>query len=430
MHRPKIVPRVVLASALLLAGAALFRHAAHAEDRALAAIAPAAAAAIAPPAAAAPAPLGPMRFDPERGRWVAPLGGGTAVLTIDPRLQSHLERFLAQYAVPYGAVVLLEPATGRVLALAEHSQAEPGRRGLPLESFAPAASVFKIVTSAALLEQGVVPQEEVCYHGGRHRLQPRLLADDPRRDHACTTLSAAFGRSTNVVFAKLAGRGLSADVLRAEADRFLFNAPIPFSEPVAVSPAEISSEPFALANTAAGFGPVRLSPLHGALLAAIVANGGTFVPPTLVEGAAGVAVPPAAEPRRIVDERIAGEIAEMMRRTVTDGTARHAFRRPPPSLRGVSIAGKTGSLAERSPYRDYSWFVGFAPADHPRIAIAAVVGNGLVWRIRAAAVAREALAEYFADHVADAAPAVPAVPGRLAAVVPASRGARLTAAAP
>ncbi|HUL61073.1 MAG TPA: penicillin-binding transpeptidase domain-containing protein [Anaeromyxobacteraceae bacterium] len=397
--------RLVLASALL-AGAALASWPVAPRAAPGADAAPAAAAAPTPVVIAAeePAPsplLGEMRFDAAVGRWTAPLGDARAILTLDPRLQAQLERELADWAVPYGAVVLLEPATGRVVALAEHSRAEPGRRGLALSAFAPAASVFKIVTGAALLEQGILPEEEVCYHGGYHRLQKSLLADDPRRDHACATLASAFGRSTNVVFAKLADRGLTPDLLRAEAERFLFNVPIPFVRPVEVSRAEIGDDPFAFSSAAAGFGPVRLSPLHGALLAAIVANRGMFVPPVLVDAADGIDLSP-GEPQRIVDESIAEALGEMMRRTVSDGTAQHVFRRPPAPLRGVSVAGKTGSLADRSPYRDYSWFVGYAPADAPRVAVAAVVGNGTVWRVRAPTLARDALAAYFADRLVQA----------------------------
>ncbi len=351
----------------------------------------------------APAVLGDEHLDLALGRYVAPLGEeGRAILTLDPRLQEKLERSLAVWAVPWGATVLLEPDTGRVLALADYSRAEPGRRGLALSALAPAASIFKIVTAAALLEQGVGPDDEVCYHGGRHRLQPRLLADDPRRDRRCLTLAAAFGRSANVVFAKLADRGLDAELLRATAGRFLFNGSIPFARPVEASPADIPDDPFELAKTAAGFGSVRLSPLHAALLAAVVANGGLLVPPVLVEDAEGVSVPAPPSPWRVVDESVAASLADMMRATVTEGTARRAFRRPSPAMRGVSVAGKTGSLADASPYRDYSWFVGFAPAEKPQVVVATVVVNERLWRVRAPTLAREALEAYFSARVASA----------------------------
>ncbi len=362
---------------------------------------PAAAPAAAPAPEVAPAPrLGEVRLDPALGRYVAPYGAGKAILTLSSALQARLTRTLAENAVPWGVTVLLEPATGRVLAMAEHSRAQPGATGLALKAMAPAASIFKLVTAAALLEQGVSPGEQVCFHGGRHRLDPRLLTDDPRRDHRCTTLESAFGRSTNVVFAKLAGRGLDAPELREAASRFLFNTPIPFPLALEPSTARIDDDTFQLANTAAGFGPVRLTPMHAALLAAIVANGGVFVPPVLVDEVEGAPSPAAAEPWRVVDGKVASALAEMMRTTVTDGTARKAFRRAASVLRGVSVAGKTGTLSDRDPYRDYSWFVGFAPADNPEVAVATVIVNERKWRVRAPAVARAALEAFFASEVA------------------------------
>jgi penicillin-binding protein A len=356
----------------------------------------------APAAPELPIRIGEIAFDEASGRYVAPLGGARASLTLDPRLQERLEGALDTYRVPWGATVLIEPATGRILALAEHSRAEPGRRGLPLAALAPAASIFKLVTAAALLEQGIQPDEEVCYHGGKRRLAPGLLADDPRRDHRCTTLGSAFGHSTNVVFAKLAGRGLDAGRLRATAERFLFNTEIPFAHPVEVSRAVIPEDDFGFAETAAGFGPVKLSPLHAALLAAIVANDGVLVPPTIVDEVQGGALPPVGAPRRVVEEPVAAELARMMRSTVTEGTARRAFARARGPLRGISVAGKTGSLANAQPYRDYSWFVGYAPADRPQVAIATVVVNERLWHARAPTVAREALEAYFSTRVASA----------------------------
>jgi cell division protein FtsI/penicillin-binding protein 2 len=349
--------------------------------------------------------LSEMRLDRSLGRYVAPYGNGTAILTIDPRLQARLERTLASWTVPWGATVLLEPATGRVLAMAEHAESDPRLRGGILRARPPAASIFKIVTAAALLERGVDPQESVCYHGGQHRLAPGLLADDPRRDRACMTLERAFGHSANVVFAKLADRTLGPGDLRAEAERFFFNASIPFEGAVEPSRAEVPDDRFGMANAAAGFGEVRMSPLHAALLAAVVANGGVLAPPRLVEAVEGEMAPAPHEPARIVDEEIAARLADMMRGTVTEGTGRRVFRRPSAAMRGVSVAGKTGSLFDRNPFRDWSWFVGYAPADNPRVVVATVIMNGPKWRVRAPWVAREALEAWFADQVAANEPA-------------------------
>lgn len=359
-------------------------------------------ASVASPAPIAQPLLGPMMYDASLRRYVASVGHGRAVLSVSPRLQQGLEKLLADQRVPVGAVVLIEPRTGRVLALAEHVEKGP-KSHVALQAIAPAASVFKIVTSAALLERGIAPDSEVCFHGGKHRIQKALLSDNPLRDRRCLTLASALGRSANVVFAKLAGRDLSAELLRVEADRFLFNAAIPFAWPVEPSPAPIPDDPFELATTAAGFGAVRLSPLHGALMAAIVANGGVLVPPRVVDEVDGVAAPPPGEAREVIRPEVAAALARMMRTTVTEGTARKVFRRDRLArrspLRELAAAGKTGSLFERDPFRDYSWFVGFAPVDDPQIAVAAVVVNERVWRVKAPFVAHEALKAYFTEDV-------------------------------
>jgi cell division protein FtsI/penicillin-binding protein 2 len=148
--------------------------------------------------------------------------------------------------------------------------------------------------------------------------------------------------------------------------------------------------------------------MHAALLAAIVANGGVFVPAVLVDEVQGAPSPPAAEPWRVVDEAVAAALAEMMRSTVTDGTARRTFHRSNSALRGVQVAGKTGTLSDKDPYRDYTWFVGYAPADNPEVAVATVIANDRRWRVHAPAVAREALEAYFRSQVARGGAGAPA----------------------
>ena len=395
MDRRRLAPLLLLGSAAFFGGLAIPWHGTASEAPAAAARSDAE-----PPAAepdAARLALGDFELDEDSGRYVAPLGGGRAVLTLAPRLQARLSRILADYRVPWGATVLLEPRTGRVLALAEYSQREPEASGLSFRAMAPAASIFKIVTTAALLQRGVEPEAEVCYHGGKHALSPRNLADDPRRDRRCLSLASALGHSANAVFAKLADRGLSPELLRSEAERFLWNVPIPFARPVEISQAVIPDDTFSLAQTAAVFGPVRLSALHGALVAAIVANGGLFVPPEIVDSVEGAPRPGSPTARRVVDERVAAALGAMMRTTVTEGTARRFFhdRQARAAFGDLPIAGKTGSLSEKDPFRDYSWFVGFAPADDPQVAVATVVVNERLWRVKAPYVAREALRAWF-----------------------------------
>ncbi|QSQ27026.1 penicillin-binding protein [Pyxidicoccus parkwayensis] len=312
--------------------------------------------------------------------------GHKQVLTIDPLLQTQLTNIMRDYGTPYAAAVVLEPSTGRVLALAEHSAAQPEMRGLPVRAVFPAASIFKIVTGSALLEAGVPPTVEECFHGGKRRLSEKHL-EDTERDGACMSLALAMGKSANVIFAKLTNKHLSVDALRRMAARFRFNREINFPIPMDVSLAAIPEEPFGLANTGAGFGDVYLSPLHGALMASVAANNGRWVDPVLVEPEAGPLLPPEGEP--VITPEEAKDLTAMMEETVTHGTARGVFRER--AFRVDGAVGKTGTLADRNPFRDYSWFVGFAPKDNPRIAVAAVIVNDPKWRIRGAWLGREAL---------------------------------------
>jgi len=114
--------------------------------------------------------------------------------------------------VPYGATVLIEPRTGRVLAMAEHSRAEPSRKGLALAALAPAASVFKIVTAAALLEKGVGVEGETCYHGGKRRLDPKLLRADLRAGDALAATVVASANDACLALAEHVGGSVEAFV--------------------------------------------------------------------------------------------------------------------------------------------------------------------------------------------------------------------------
>jgi peptidoglycan glycosyltransferase len=309
---------------------------------------------------------------------------GERVLTIEPALQDALTQLLESYQTPYAAVVVLEPSTGRVLAMAEHSEADPSMRGLATKAVFPAASVFKLVTATALLDAGLGPDDVGCAHGGKRHIQAGLL-EDSRADQTCLSLAEAMGRSANAVFAKLTHQHLRPEQLLAAADALHFNRPFDFPVPTDISVAQVPEDALGLATTGAGFGDVYLSPLHGAMLASVAANRGLWRPPVLFEDQVDLAAPT----ERVLSSEQATALVRMMEETVTHGTARRFFRGS--SLR--TAVGKTGSLADKPPlpYRDYTWFVGFAPRDAPRVAVAAVVVNDLRWRIHAPWLAGEAL---------------------------------------
>ena len=338
-----------------------------------------------PPLASA-RPLAPSedllaRAHRDGSRYVVSGPEGEAALTLVPSLQESLGRTLAEYQTPWAAVVVLEPSTGRVLAMVEHSEAAPGLRGLPVKAVFPAASVFKLVTASALLDEGVSPDDESCYHGGKRRVSESLLADSTR-DRECVSLSEALGRSANVV-STTRPIATSTRTSSAPPPALPVQPRHSFAIPTEPSLAAVPDEPLELARTGAGFGDVFLSPLHGALIASVAANGGLWRAPILFERDLATA----PDPERVLSEERAAALTGMMQETVTHGTARRFFRLR--ELRGA--VGKTGSLADRNPFRDYSWFVGFAPRDAPRVAVAAVVVNEPRWRIRAPWLAREAM---------------------------------------
>lgn len=343
--------------------------------------------------------LDPRRHRVEDGALVADLSdGSTAVLSLDPGLQEHLTSMFARYEVPYGGLVALDPRTGRVLAYVSHSSAEPDGPDRVLEASPPTASVFKIITGAALVEAGVDPEAPVCYHGGASRLTASNLEDDPSRDRRCASLSEAMGGSVNAVFAKLAVRHLDAPTLERFATSFGFGETLPFDVPTRVSAREVPTDRLEFARTAAGFWHMHMSPLHGALIAATIAADGTMPRPTVVDtvidGRGGITYEAHPEPlREVVSPGTAQAVARMMRETVSHGTARRYFfdRRGNSFLPGIDAAGKTGTLAGSDPYRGYTWFVGFAPVEQPEIAVASLVVNDPAWRIKGAYAAREAM---------------------------------------
>lgn len=350
--------------------------------------------------------LDPRQHRVEDGVSVADLSdGSTALLSLDPGMQTHLGEMFQRYEVPWGAVVALDPSSGRVLAYVSHSSADPEAPDQVLDPSPPTASVFKVVTAAALVDAGVDPDAEVCYHGGASRLHEHNLEDDPQRDRRCASLGEAMGGSINAIFGKLADRHLDAPTLSRYASAFGFGHALPFDVPTRLSPSEIPTERLELARTAAGFWHNHMSPLHGALIAATVANDGRMPRATVVDQVidARGRVSYEAEPevfREVVPRATARALNRMMRNTVRRGTARRYFfdRRGNAFLPGIEAAGKTGTLAGSDPYRGYTWFVGFAPADDPEIAVAALVVNEPRWRIKGAYAAREAMRYWLVER--------------------------------
>lgn len=335
---------------------------------------------------------------------------GVARLSVDPELQRTVSSILTARHFPEASVVLMDVETGRVLVYASHVEGH-APRDLVVEATAPSASVFKIVTAAALVEDGQVNADtKRCYSGGEQRITASDLVEDPQRDRWCTTLAGAMGRSINTVFARLAKEDLTPPKLESMARRMGYGKALAFDVPVQPSGLHVPTEPLEFARTAAGFWNTTLSPLEALELSAIVARGGETVRPSIVEkvvapsGAVSWTASDPPTPRRVIARETADQIEQMMERTVAEGTCWRAFHDPHGTayLPGITVAGKTGTLTDAETRRYYTWFTGFAPA-HPQadvkqVAIAALVVNGPNWELKANVVAREALRAYFAQN--------------------------------
>ena len=328
--------------------------------------------------------------------------GNRVRLTIDTRLQEAARAALGDER---GAVVALDPTTGEVKALwsnpsfdpeplASHSSKEqekywssldPTSPTGPLVNIAttrgyPPGSTFKVVTTAAALESG--------------RYQPDTRFDDPDRlelpltddtltnftNSACTgtgsiDLFTALEISCDTTFAKI---GLQIpDELFDTAEGFGFNQEIPFDVRTEVSsypeiPDDRAPE---RAKAAIGQQDVVATPLQMALVAAGVANGGEVLRPRLVREV----IDPTGgivenyEPEVFTEAMstdTAAEVTEMMVAAVATGTGTAA------QIPGVDVAGKTGTAQTVEGANPHTWFIAFAPADDPQIAVAVIVENG------------------------------------------------------
>jgi cell division protein FtsI/penicillin-binding protein 2 len=325
--------------------------------------------------------------------------------TIDRALQQYLQKQLYRRTSRYIAIVVLTPHNGEVLALVNY--AREGRDPNPcLSSQFPAASLFKIVTAAAALEKcGYSSQTPLVYNGASHTLYKSQLKKVRNRYTRHTTLEKSFARSVNPVFGKIGRHCLGATHLRHYADNFGFDKAIAFELNLPPSQTQITDKPYQWAEIASGFNQETIiSPLHGAIMAAVVPAGGRLVEPAIIrritdqEGnalyqplpataAAGISLPAARE------------LGRLMRRTVTNGTARKTFRRVKKDkvLSQLTIGGKTGSIDTRDHGARYDWFAGYAdgPDRKDAIAVAVLVAHEKFIGRRAGEYARRAIREHF-----------------------------------
>ncbi len=299
-----------------------------------------------------------------------------------------------------GSVVAIEPATGRVRAMVSVPGYDPqalldrdSRKQLdanpdaPLLNRAtqagyPPGSTFKVVTATAALDSGRFEPSSVVNGDSPKVISGVPLANSGNKSFGDIDLTTALTFSVNTVWAQVAeqlGKGRMAEYMR----RFGFNADPPLDYPddqmlpsgeyrdgVLLPP---TSRFVDVGRMGIGQDKLRVTPLQMAMVAAAVANKGELMRPTLTQsvidpdGRVADTIEPKRD-RRVMSEKTAAELTQMMTNVVREGTGTAA------ALQGIDVAGKTGT-AEIVPDQDINqpWFIGFAPATAPKIAVAVTV---------------------------------------------------------
>jgi peptidoglycan glycosyltransferase len=378
--------------------------------------------------------LGLTTGDPLSGLAGKLFPSSSSVLGLQLSLDLRLQRAaVTGLGADRGAVVMMDPTTGEVLAIAStptfdaSAVADPGTaaaamaalqadKQLPLlpratlGQYVP-GSVLKIVTAIAGLDSGAItpsttyPQQPSAEKTG-------LLVDGfritdghhPQTDGTALDLNAATEVSCNIWYA-LTGLAIGGDRLVAEASKLGFGQPIPFDLPTSASrltngtggaPGGFADDA-ELASAAFGQGESVVTPLQMALVASTVANDGWLMKPHLVTALTGSA--PGARSigpetwRRVLSGEDAAAIKAAMEQAV-EGDLGRLFTTGA-AVPGIPTAGKSGTAQLGGSGEPNSWFIGFAPVDHPKVAIAVVVEQGGRGGERAAPLAGSLMRQYF-----------------------------------
>jgi peptidoglycan glycosyltransferase len=344
--------------------------------------------------------------------------GGSVVLTIRPEVQQAAADALGGRK---GAVVALNPTTGAVLAMVSQPSYNPsplashdGRAATTAESalntddddplinraaqgLYPPGSTFKVVTSAAALSNGYTSQSQIAAPDTLVLANTRTTLPNFQGEscngNGRTSLTDALTTSCNTAFAQL-GIDLPGkdDTLRRQAEEFGFNADLQgFPLPTSTSRFPQGLDDAQTEISAIGQGNVLVTPLQMAMVASAVANGGRLMKPYLVDKTLApdlttLQTTSPEEQGRPMSGDVASQLTQMMQSVVQNGTGTAAQL-------SVPVAGKTGS-AENVPGRPtHAWFIGFAPADNPQVAVAVIVENGGTGGTVAAPIARQVMAK-------------------------------------
>lgn len=292
-----------------------------------------------------------------------PEPGAPVKTTIDPELQESAVIALAGRA---GGIAVLDARNGDVRALAGQAFSAPQ----------PPGSTFKIVTTTAALQKGIVSLDDEFEITNGVNVGGRFI-NNANGEYCGGTFRQAFAESCNADFAPL-GPQIGNDGLVGTAERFGFNSPPTLYAPDVVRevgpeeptiPKEIGEE-IDLGVSAIGQGEVLATPLEMASVAQTIANGGVREPTSIVKNKK---LRPDANPVRVMKKQIADELTELMVGVVTEGTGTAG------AIPEAQVAGKTGTAElgpkpgqenEENPTQiKDAWFAAFAPAEKAKLAI-------------------------------------------------------------
>jgi cell division protein FtsI/penicillin-binding protein 2 len=316
--------------------------------------------------------------------------------TVDPRLEERVREVLTQGRVSLGHVIVIHPADGRVLAYVSTAP-----ELFPATRVYPTASLMKVVTAGAVLQHAPEAAKRGCrYNGSPHRLTASRLRP-PREGGRVDSFWRALAISNNQCFARYAVHDVGAESMLEEMRRLgMLDAPAPGHPKGVVEPIESDLD---LGELGSGLAGSFITPLAAARLAAVLAHGALVHPRWIARAtdARGheLPLPPLPEPRRVWPEAVTAELRELLVGPTARGSAKSAFRdaRGRPLLGDVRVAGKTGRLSGTNPDGRYEWFIGVAPAEAPRIAIATLVVNGDLWWTSSSQLAARVLREIFCE---------------------------------
>lgn len=336
--------------------------------------------------------------------------GDNVVTTINAMLQQVAYEAIGDYR---GAVVVMEPTTGKILAMVSKPAFDPNLIEEQWEEYIkdekeespflnratqglyPPGSTFKILTTLAYMRQNPSFDDYVYDCDGSIKEGSMVINDYNKKGHGEVDLASSLAKSCNTSYSNI-GKLLDRDQFFALTEEFLFNKNLPITMASSRSSFTLQKSYSSVKEamqTAIGQGKTLVTPLHNLMIVSTIANGGAMMKPYVVdhvENADGGIVK-TNSPELSTKPMTAQEaeyLGNMMRKVVTDGTGRKL------KDLNVEVAGKTGS-ADQAKGKAHSWFVGYAPYENPEIAVSVVVESVGTGNEFAVPIARKIFEAYF-----------------------------------